>query len=92
MVYQNAESEKPDKCRIYFVCENQEYYFTRREAECIVHLLDGKTVAETAGELELSRRTVEYYVNNMKLKLGCHSKQELLRKIGGANLGDLHMV
>lgn len=92
MVYQSAESGGPDKYRLYFVCENQEYYFTRREVECIVHLLDGKTVAETAEQLDLSRRTVEYYVNNMKLKLGCHSKQELLRKIGGANLGELQMA
>ncbi len=92
MTYQNADSGNGDKYRLYFVCEEQEYYFTPREVQCIIHLLDGKTLAETADLLDLSRRTVEYYVNNMKLKLGCHSKQELLKKIGGANLGELHMV
>lgn len=92
MSYEKAESVNGDKYRLYFVCENEQYYFTRREVECIVHLLDGRTVAETADLLDLSRRTVEYYVNNMKMKLGCHSKQELLRKIGGAALGELQMA
>jgi DNA-binding CsgD family transcriptional regulator len=92
MKYQNVETTAAEKYRLYFVCDNQEYYFTRREVECIVHLLDGRTVAEAAEMLDLSRRTVEYYLNNMNLKLGCHTKHELLKKVAGADLGELHMV
>lgn len=55
--------------------------FTRREAECMVHLLKGKTLAKIASVLKLSSRTIEYYVNNMKTKLNCHSKYELIGKV-----------
>lgn len=53
-------------------------YFTRREAECMVLLLKGKTINSVAGILNLSPRTVEYYIKNMKSKLGCRTKFELV--------------
>ena len=53
-------------------------YFTRREAECMLLLLKGKTIGAVANILNLSPRTVEYYVKNMKSKLGCRTKFELL--------------
>lgn len=53
-------------------------YFTKREAECMVLLLKGKTINSVANILKLSPRTVEYYVKNMKSKLGCRTKFELV--------------
>lgn len=53
-------------------------YFTRREAECMVWLLKGKTISSVATILKLSPRTVEYYIKNMKTKLGCRTKFELI--------------
>ena len=53
-------------------------YFTRREAECMVLLLKGKTINSVADILELSPRTVEYYIKNMKSKIGCRTKFELV--------------
>ena len=53
-------------------------YFTKREAECMVLLLKGKTISGVASMLKLSPRTVEYYVKNMKSKLGCRTKFELV--------------
>ncbi len=53
-------------------------YFTRREAECMVQLLNGKTMRGAAEILNLSVRTVEFYVKNMYKKLNCHSKAELI--------------
>jgi DNA-binding CsgD family transcriptional regulator len=53
-------------------------YFTRREAECMVLLLKGKTINSVASILNLSPRTVEYYIKNMKFKLGCRTKFELV--------------
>jgi len=57
-------------------------YFTNREAECLMHLLEGKTIVATAKELGLSHRTVEFYVKNMKMKVGAVSKIQLIEKIG----------
>lgn len=53
-------------------------YFTKREAECMVLLLKGKTIDGVAKLLQLSPRTVEYYVKNMKAKIGCRTKFELI--------------
>ena len=53
-------------------------YFTKREAECMVLLLKGKTINSVANILNLSPRTVEYYLKNMKSKLGCRTKFELV--------------
>ena len=53
-------------------------YFTKREAECMTWLLKGKTINSTATLLEISPRTVEYYVKNMKIKTGCRTKFELI--------------
>ncbi|EKE01973.1 MAG: LuxR family transcriptional regulator [uncultured bacterium] len=53
-------------------------YFTKREAECMVLLLKGKTINGVATILKLSPRTVEYYIKNMKTKVGCRTKFELI--------------
>lgn len=56
-------------------------YFTERETQAMYHFLRGKTANEVAQHLKLSCRTVEFYLKNMKLKLGCHSKSELIERV-----------
>jgi DNA-binding CsgD family transcriptional regulator len=57
---------------------------TPREAQCMVHLLQGKTQAKVAEAMGLSRRTIEFYVRNMKLKLGCETQPELIEFVYGS--------
>jgi DNA-binding CsgD family transcriptional regulator len=75
-------SEKPRERKItktYGLGNNYgNIYFTRREAECMVCLLKGKTINKTAEALKLSPRTVEFYLKNMKGKLRCKTKYELV--------------
>lgn len=56
-------------------------YFTKRESQCLVHILEGHTLVSAAEELGLSPRTVEFYVKNMRLKMGVQNKAELVKKI-----------
>ncbi|MCE5319073.1 MAG: helix-turn-helix transcriptional regulator [Parachlamydia sp.] len=49
-----------------------------RERECLKYLLMGKTAKETALQMKLSFRTVEYYFENIKDKMSCFSKRELI--------------
>ncbi len=56
-------------------------YFTRREAECMLLLLEGRTMANVAVALKLSHRTVEFYTKNMKNKLNCNTKEELVNVV-----------
>lgn len=50
-----------------------------REHECLSHLLQGKTVKETAQCLGLSPRTVEEYLQRLKQKLGCRYNRDLIK-------------
>ncbi len=56
-------------------------YLTQREAECMINFLKDKTVSEAAAILELSPRTVEFYLKNIKVKLECRTKSELIHKV-----------
>ncbi len=60
---------------------NSNIYFTNREAEVMIKLLQGKTLSTAAVELNLSPRTIEFYVKNMKTKLACRTKSELIGKV-----------
>lgn len=53
-------------------------YFTQREAECVIELLQGKTMVQTGEILNLSPRTVEYYLGKIKQKLGCRKKKDII--------------
>lgn len=70
------------RARVYNLGEQHAFiYLTSREAECVVCLLRGKTFNEAARMLKLSPRTIEFYVKNMKIKLNCKSRSELIEKI-----------
>ncbi len=56
-------------------------YFTCREAECMKLLLQYNTINGIAAILKLSPRTVECYIKNMRAKIGCRTKLELLNII-----------
>lgn len=53
-------------------------YFTQREADCMMQMLNGKTMNEAGKCLNLSPRTVEYYLLRVKRKLKCRKKRELI--------------
>ncbi len=59
---------------------------SKRESECIHYLVRGMTLKLVAKKMGLSPRTVEFYVDNAKDKLGCVSKSELIAKIFSENL------
>jgi LuxR family transcriptional regulator len=49
-----------------------------REEECLELFKQGNSAQSTAAILELSERTIEHYFENIKEKLGCTSKWDLL--------------
>lgn len=72
----------PKQIKKYFLgLEYKNAYFTNREAEVMVQLLQGKTLQAAADFLKLSPRTIEFYVKNMKTKLACRTKSELIGKV-----------
>ncbi len=73
------DSKKPERYRLGG--EFGDKYLTRQEARCMVCFLRGNTVKSTARIMDLSPRTVEYYVNNIKKKLGVVSKSDLVFRV-----------
>lgn len=63
------------------LCSYSFFPLSPRERECLELLKQGKTAKETAALLGLSRRTIEYYFDNIKDKLNCSSKRALLYRI-----------
>lgn len=55
--------------------------FSKREIECLYHLMKGKSARETGIEINLSQRTVEFYLNSLKEKLCCRKKSEIFDKV-----------
>ena len=54
-------------------------YLTRREAECALLILYARSNKKAAVELGLSHRTIEYYLKNIRAKLGCYNRAHLIR-------------
>lgn len=79
--YQNQNRKKRVRKMYYLGKKYEGLYLTHQEGECMNLLLQDHTIVSTAKDLNLSARTVEFYVKNMKLKLSCATKKELVNKI-----------
>lgn len=53
---------------------------TKRQCECLYLLVRGKTMKQIANELNISSKTVEHYLDAIKIKLNCYSRSELIEK------------
>lgn len=63
-------------------------YLTERELECVNYLSRGKTAEEIAIILNISKRTVETHIKNIKRKMNCYNQFRLGYLLGrlGINL------
>ncbi|MEM1243286.1 MAG: LuxR C-terminal-related transcriptional regulator [Pseudomonadota bacterium] len=81
----NAEkkfSGKKNKKFTYLVEDGNvnDYKLSDRQFECLFFLLRAKTSKEIANILDISPRTVESYLNEIKLKMQCFSRAQLIDK------------
>ncbi len=53
---------------------------TDRQADCLYYLVNGMSIKQIAKRLILSPRTVEHYLEAVKMKMGCESRVELFEK------------
>ena len=67
----------PNGRRIYLGKAFPSIYLTVREAE-IAQLMDDFKYREIAKLMKISRRTAEYYASNMKKKLSCETKRQMI--------------
>ena len=53
---------------------------SKRQSQCLYYVLRGKSAAAIAKILGLSPKTVEYYIDEIKNKMRCQNKSELIEK------------
>ncbi len=66
--------------RNYIITNSFFSQLTDRENECLYYLVRGKTATQIASIMLISNRTVEKHISNIKLKLHCHTKSDLIEK------------
>ncbi len=73
---------------VKYCCEldNVALHFSQREVQTMELIIDGLTVPKVAVKLNLSPRTVEFYVKNLRSKLQCVSKRELVLLLKQQNI------
>lgn len=54
---------------------------SRREVHCMIELVKGKHAGEIADALRLKQSTIEFYINNLKDKLGAINRSNLISTI-----------
>lgn len=70
--------KQTELCHFEVKEDNKIITITKREAQCLWMLSEGKTMKEIAQNLEISQRTVESYLNTVKRKTGATFKTELI--------------
>ncbi|MAZ39859.1 MAG: hypothetical protein CMF49_07030 [Legionellales bacterium] len=58
----------------------KKYHFSKRELQCIHLLAKGCSAYDIALELGLSKRTIEFYIRNIKTKMGVKKSTEIVAK------------
>lgn len=81
----NLDAKTHGKVKKQFVytieCENSNpYRLSQRQLECLFFLLRGKSSKEIGKILNLSPRTIESYIDEIKLKMGCSIKSQVIEK------------
>lgn len=71
--------ENTQVMKYYLEGKHKDTYFSKREIESMSYFSKGNTVKEVAKSMSLSPRTVEGYINNVKVKTGCNNKSELIK-------------
>lgn len=61
--------------------DDNNYVISAREAQCIVLMLHGATAKQTAKQLGISPRTVETYIDQLKIKFASPTKLALIAKL-----------
>lgn len=64
----------------FSVGKRTRYTLSKREQECLFYILRGKSAKEIGRILNLTPRTIEHYIENIKYKLNCRTKVDLIIK------------
>lgn len=67
-----------DKTNIKYYKINEDFIVSKKEFEVLYYLIQGKTIKEIARLGNVSFRTIEFHMENLKKKAACHKKSQLI--------------
>lgn len=70
----------------FFNYNDKKIKLTKREMDCLRHIKSSLSAKEIARVMDISYRTVESYLENIKNKLQCHKKSEIIKIIDDLNI------
>ncbi len=76
--------------KFYFGDNQHSITLSPRQAECLVHLSNGKSTKEIGKKIGISHRTVETHLELLKHKVGRHTKSDLVNYF--ANIPDFALL
>lgn len=65
----------------YLGGEFNDIYLTRQEVHALKYLAHGETMKEAGGLAGLSPRTIESYLNNVRMKMGLNKRHEIIKVV-----------
>lgn len=70
----------------YYLGVDKSKYLTPRELQCFELIKKGFTMKEAGSRLKLSHRTVEFYLQNIKQRLGLKTMKEVIEFVKNNNI------
>jgi DNA-binding CsgD family transcriptional regulator len=80
---------KSDKLRFTYEDAGEIRFLSKQETICASYLILQFSMREIAIYMQISARTVETYLNNIKIKLGCLSKSNLVNELLNLKIADV---
>lgn len=74
----NKNKQRSYLCNRKYI--DDEINLTQRESECLFFILRGSPLPKIANILNISARTVEKHIENIKAKMGVHFKSQLIER------------
>jgi DNA-binding CsgD family transcriptional regulator len=75
--------------RFYLGASFNDVYLTAKEFECLILLVQSKSISEISDSMKISNRTAEVHIDHIKNKTGCHKIRELCYRLGSSPVGDI---
>lgn len=81
-IAENCIKLLPSECSRSITIKEKETFvkLSKRQKQCLLLMVKGKTNTEIANILELQKRTVEHYIEDLKNKLGCTKRGEIIEE------------
>lgn len=63
--------------KLYFTVNHEDVFLSKQETKVAIHYVQGVSAKQMANRLDITHKTIEWHIENIKRKLQCFSKDQL---------------